>query len=207
MALHYRTQGIILRKRDMGEADRVFVVFTKDFGKLTLRAVSERKITSKLRGGLELFNLSELEFIQGKTHKTITDAALVNSYPCMRKSLERVRAMARFAEVADELLRGQERDDKIWNLFTESLFILDKPALREREIDVLAYYFLWKLLSLAGYSPLLKHVAVKDENIARFISVLLQSSGETLESMRLEGINEARLREISQEHLLKVLQN
>ena len=72
---------------------------------------------------------------------------------------------------------------------------------------MLAYYFLWKLLSLAGYSPLLKHVAVKDENIARFISVLLQSSGETLESMRLEGINEARLREISQEHLLKVLQN
>ena len=207
MALHYRTQGIILKKRDVGEADRVFVVFTKDFGKLTLRAVSERKITSKLRGGLELFNLSELEFIQGKTHKTITDAAPVNVYPVMRKSLERVRAMARFAEVADELLRGQERDDNIWKLFRETLVVLDKPVLREREINVLAYYFLWKLLSFAGYSPSLAHVAAKDESIARFINALLQSNSETLGSMRLEGINEDRLREISQEHLLKVLQN
>src|SRR3989344_4452113 len=207
MALHYRTQGIILRKRDMGEADRVFVVFTKDFGKLTLRAISERKITSKLRGGLELFNLSELEFIRVKTHKTITDAVPVSLYPAMRKSLERVRAMARFAEVADDLLRGQERDDKIWNLFMEILAVLDKPVLEEREIDMLAYYFLWKFLSLAGYSPQLGHIVAKDKNIARFVSFLLQSSSEALKNMRLEGINEVRLREISQEHLLKVLQN
>jgi len=207
MAVHYRTQGIILRKQDIGEADRIFVVFTKDFGKLTLRAISERKITSKLRGGLELFNLSELEFIQGKTHKTITDAVPVSLYPAMRKSLERVRAMARFAEVADDLLRGQERDDKIWNLFMEILAVLDKPVLEEREIDMLAYYFLWKFLSLAGYSPQLGHIVAKDKNIARFISFLLQSSSEALKNMRLEGINEVRLREISQEHLLKVLQN
>ena len=63
MVVYYRTQGIILRKQDADEADRVFTIFTKDFGKLKLRAVSERKITSKLRGGLELFYLSEMEFI------------------------------------------------------------------------------------------------------------------------------------------------
>ena len=110
MAVHYRTQGIILRKQDMGEADRVFTVFTKDFGKLKLRAVSERKITSKLRGGLELFYLAEIEFIQGKTHKTITDAFSLCSYPALRSNLGRLRMMARFAEIADDIISVQEPD-------------------------------------------------------------------------------------------------
>ncbi len=55
MFTHYRTQGIILKKEDRGEADRLFTIYTKDFGKLELLAKGERKIKSKLRGGLELF--------------------------------------------------------------------------------------------------------------------------------------------------------
>ena len=65
MFTHYRTKGIILQKTDRGETDRLFTFYTKDFGKLDLLARAERKITSKLRGGLELFYLSEVEFIQG----------------------------------------------------------------------------------------------------------------------------------------------
>src|SRR3990172_1648761 len=101
MVPFYRTQGIILKKEDRGEADRVFTVFTKDFGKLKLRAVSERKISSKLRGGLELFYLSAIEFIQGKARKTITDALPLCRYPVLRADLERLRIMYRFAEIVD----------------------------------------------------------------------------------------------------------
>ncbi len=34
MAIHYRTQGFILEKINRGEADQLFTVYTKDFGKL-----------------------------------------------------------------------------------------------------------------------------------------------------------------------------
>ncbi len=207
MAIHYRTQGIILKKQDMGETDRVFTVFTKDFGKLKLRAVSERKITSKLRGGLELFYLSEIEFIQGKARKTVTDATLVERYPLLRNSLDRMRAMHRFSEIADELIRGQERDEKIWNLLREALFFLNRSRLESRDLKILAYYFLWSLLSCAGYAPSLAQIALKDAKVAEFIRTLLQSNGESLQNIDAQGINEALLQTISQEHLLKVLQN
>ncbi|MBI2098201.1 MAG: DNA repair protein RecO [Candidatus Wildermuthbacteria bacterium] len=207
MATHYRTQGIILRKQDIGEADRVFTVFTKDFGKLRLRAVSERKITSKLRGGLELFYLAEIEFIQGKVYKTITDAVCVCFYSGIRKNLERLRVMERFAQVADELLHGQEQDEEIWNLLQETLSVLNRPALKGRELKILAYYFLWNLLASAGYSPSLAQIVVKDPSIAEFIGVLLKSDSETLQDIDFRGINETRLREISQEHLSQILQN
>jgi len=80
MFTHYRTEGFILKKIDRGEADRIFTVYTRDFGKLDLLAKAERKIKSKLRGGLELFYLSDIEFIQGKTHKTLTDTILVENF-------------------------------------------------------------------------------------------------------------------------------
>lgn len=207
MAQHYRTQGIILRKQDVGEADRVFTVFTKDFGKLKLRAVSERKITSKLRGGLELFYLSEIEFIQGKTHKTITDAFPVCNYPILRSSVGRLRMMARFAEIADDLLCGQERDEKIWRLLQETLLALDRSLLEASALKTLAYYFLWNLLACAGYGPSLGQIASQDRKVAELIEMLLISDTKTLSNINMEGINENLLRTISQEHLLRVLQN
>jgi len=207
MVVYYRTQGIILRKQDAGEADRVFTIFTKDFGKVKLRAVSERKITSKLRGGLELFYLSEIEFIQGRARKTITDATPLCRYPALRGDLERLRIMHRFAEITDELTGGQEQDEKIWNLLQEVLVVLNRSSLHARDVKVLSYYFLWNLLSSTGYSPSLVEIAVQDARVAEFIGALLKSDGETLQNIKTQGINEALLRTISQEHLLRILQN
>lgn len=207
MAEHYRTQGIILRKEDRGEADRVFTIFTKEFGKLKLRAVSERKITSKLRGGLELFYLSELEFIQGKTHKTITDAFPLWSYPVLRADLGKLRVAHRFAEVADGILGGQERDEKIWDLLKETLLFLDRPSLGVRGLKILAYYFLWNLLERAGYGPSLGQIAAQDRKAAEFIEILLKSDTKALQGIKIDGINENLLQVISQEYLSRVLES
>ena len=76
MFLNYRTKGFIFKKEDRGEADQLFTIYTKDFGKLEILGKAIRKISSKLRSGAETFYLSEIEFIQGKTYKTLTDAIL-----------------------------------------------------------------------------------------------------------------------------------
>ncbi len=164
MFRHYRTQGFILKKTDRGEADRIFTIYTKDFGKLEILAKAERKIKSKLKGGLELFYLSEIEFIQGKTHKTLTDAILVENFPILRKDLERLPIAYRISEVLDNLIKGQEADEKIWNLLNEIFNKLNTRARAKGEeetlvsstnlkLEILYYYFLWNLLSILGYQP------------------------------------------------------
>ena len=70
MAVHYRTQAFILNKTDWNEADQIFTVYTEEFGKIKIVAKAIRKIKSKLRSGMDLFYLSEIEFIQGKSYKT-----------------------------------------------------------------------------------------------------------------------------------------
>ena len=61
------TQGIVLRRTDFGEADRILTVLTPANGKLSLMARGARRSKSKLAGGIELFSTSDLVYIQGKS--------------------------------------------------------------------------------------------------------------------------------------------
>lgn len=151
MFVHYRTQGLILAKEDRGEADQLFTIYTKDFGKLEILGKAVRKISSKLRSGTEIFYLSEIEFIQGKTHKTLTDAILVEKFRNLRKSLKRLAIAYKISEVLDNLVKGQEADEKIWQLLFETFGRLNDINLQFTICNLQYYYFLWNLLSILGY--------------------------------------------------------
>ena len=204
MARYYRTQGIVLEKEDRGEADRVFTVFTKDFGKLRLRAVSERKITSKLRGGLELFYLAEIEFVQGKTQKTVTDAWAIDQHILLRRDVNRLRVMHRLAEIVDDLVKGQEEDQRLWSLLSETVAFLNRSGMKTREVRFVSYYFLWNLFATLGYRPSLGPIAERNEKVAAVIQTFLQSDLAALQDLSKAGIQEDLLQKICQEHLSKV---
>jgi len=165
MFTHYRTEGFIFKKVDRGEADRIFNVYTKDFGKLELLAKAERKIKSKLRGGLELFYLSEVEFIQGKTHKTLTDSILIESFPNLKKDLKRLAIAYSVADALDNLVRGQEPDENLWQLLEETFNRLNTNNLKPVTYNLIYYYLLWNLLSILGYEPELYNCSLCQKKI------------------------------------------
>lgn len=160
MFTHYRTQGIILKKIDRGESDRLFVVYTKNFGRLELLAKAVRKIKSKLRSGLDIFYLSEVEFIQGKAQKTLTDAILIDPFKNLKKDLAKLAIVRRIAEIVDSLVRGQEPDEKLWHLLTETIKRLDMADLKPETRDLIYHYFIWNFLSLLGYELDLFHCSL-----------------------------------------------
>lgn len=151
MAIHYRTQAFILNKADLWEADQVFTVFTKDFGKLKILGKAIRKIKSKLRSGIEPFYLSEIEFIQGKNHKTLTDATAIEKLKNVRQDLEKLEIVSQIIENADDLIKGEEKDEDIWNLLTEVFEKLNDYKLQTINYSLIYYYFLWNLFSILGY--------------------------------------------------------
>ena len=176
MFIHYRTRGFIIKKNDRGEASQVFTVFTEDFGKLKFLAKAVRKIKSKLRGGLKLFSLSEIEFIQGKAYKTLTDTKTRENFDKIPKSLIRLKIAYKIAEVSDKLLREEEKDQQIWNLFSETFQRLNSgsrlPYFPSHQIltaglqgrkflgFTIYYYFFWNLIDLIGYRPSVYNCAV-----------------------------------------------
>jgi len=146
MFIHYRTQGIVLKKVDQGEADRMFTFYTKDFGKLEVLGRGVRKIKSKLRGGLETFRFSEVEFIQGRVYKTITDVRLIDSFKNLRNDLKKLTLAYRLSELLDNLVKGEEPEERIWVLLKSTFQRLNDPSLKLSHLPLLYYYFFWKLL-------------------------------------------------------------
>ena len=175
MAIHYRTQGFILKKEDVREADQVFVVYTKDFGKLKIVGKAIRKIKSKLRAGIDLYYLSEIEFIQGKNHKTLTDVIVTEKFKNIRSSPEKLEIAYKIADIADNLITGQEQDKKIWDLLSE---VFDKLKIENWKLEIIYYYFLWNLLSILGYQIDLYHcVKCQEKLIPGLMNFSSESNG------------------------------
>ena len=61
----FRTQAIILKRRDFGEADRILTVFTPAYGKLDVIAKGARKPTSTKTGHVELFTRTDMLIHKG----------------------------------------------------------------------------------------------------------------------------------------------
>jgi len=153
MFVHYRTLGLILAKRDRGEADQLFTVYTRDFGKLEVLGKAIRKISSKLRSGVEIFYLSEIEFIQGKIYKTLTDVLLIKKFQNLKKNLERLDIAYGISEDLDNFVRGEERDRKSGKLILEVFERLNNSQLTTYNLQLIYYYFFWNFISILGYKP------------------------------------------------------
>lgn len=165
MAVYYRTKGFVFKKNDRSEADKVFSVFTEDFGKLEIRARAIRKITSKLRAGIDRFCLSEVEFIQGKNYKTLTDAVVIKRFNGAPWSVEKLIIFNKIADVLDNFIKGQEKDESIFNLIGEIFEKLNGRQLAFDSQQLLYFYFFWNFFSELGYMPEIQKCAKCHEKL------------------------------------------
>jgi DNA repair protein RecO (recombination protein O) len=91
MKIPKNTQGVVLTRINYAEADRILTVLTKDFGKVSLIAKGTRKEKSKLAGGIELFSVSDIGFIEGKSDLgTLTTARLNKQYNSFFNDLAKI---------------------------------------------------------------------------------------------------------------------
>lgn len=164
MFVNYRTLGFILKKKDREEFDQQLTVYTKNFGKLEILGKAIRKVSSKLRSGAEVFYLSEIEFIQGKNQKILTDAILIEKFENLRKDLKKLKIAYQIAETFNELVRGEGSDEKIWQLLNEIFKKLNNWKVKDcleqdsnfeiwKPGEIIYYYFIWNLFSVLGYQP------------------------------------------------------
>lgn len=198
MATHYRTRGFIIKKSDRGEADQFLTLYTENYGKLKLSAKAIRKITSKLRAGSGLFYLSEIEFIQGKTNKTLTDAILIENFKNIRQDLIKLRIAYKIADILDELSPKEEKDEKIWELLLEIFHRLDTKYKIPNTAYKIYYYFFWRLVSILGYHPAISNCSIHgreiDCDMIKILKLILKKDWQILIRLKFEP-NHLRLLE------------
>jgi DNA repair protein RecO (recombination protein O) len=169
MFIHYRTRAVLIKEEARGEGDILLTFFSQEYGRIEVLARSLRKIKSKLRSSLELFSLIQIEYIQGKHYKTLTDALRIKNYKGIKESPAKLKIAFYIADILERLIHSQEKDDGIWQLLLDTLdrlenhqlvrgddyFNFSNESLLEKHWDLklMYYYFFWSLIETLGYKP------------------------------------------------------
>lgn len=149
----YRTLGLVFKIEEKEEADFLLKVYTQNFGKISILGKGIRKISSKLRPATQLFNLSEIEFVEGKNNKILTDAIIKEKFLNIKKDLKRLAIAYKISESLDELILDEEKEEKVWFLILETFFQLNDQSFSTKNLSFNYYYFFWNLISILGHKP------------------------------------------------------
>jgi DNA repair protein RecO (recombination protein O) len=145
----YRTEAIILRRADLGEADRLLTIFTPRRGKLRVVAKGARKPASRKSGHVELFTRSTLLIAKARNLDIVSQAETIEAYRALREDLLRSTYAHYIVELLDRFTRDEEESAELYDLLAETLARLctaENPAL-------VARFYELRLLALAGYQP------------------------------------------------------
>lgn len=125
-ARSYKTEAIILARRNFGEADRILTVLTKHYGKLRVIAKGIRRPSSRKRGSLELFSQVVIFLARGKTFDIITEAEIKNNFNLWRGNLRRVGIAYHLSEVVNKLTRDGQELPQLYDLLSRAFSHLEK---------------------------------------------------------------------------------
>src|SRR3989304_6032467 len=98
-----KTEGIIIKRKNFGEADRMLTVLTPRHGKIKIIAKGVRKISSRRSSHVELLNLSILTLHEGKI-LILTEAETLNHFQDLKDNLKKSGLAFYLCELVDGLL-------------------------------------------------------------------------------------------------------
>jgi DNA repair protein RecO (recombination protein O) len=172
----YSTEAIILKRTDLGEADRIVTLFTPGKGKYHAIAKGTRRPVSKLAGHLELLSRSQLQLALGRNLDIVTQAEGRENFLHLRSDLWHMTCGFYLAELVDRFVEDSTPHLDIYSLLLETLRYLnaDATVLEQQRTNTtvpaevgadedghtkLLRYFELHLLSSVGYEPALQNCA------------------------------------------------
>jgi DNA repair protein RecO (recombination protein O) len=144
------TTGIVLSRTDFGEADRIITILTPDYGKLRLMGKGVRRVKSKLAGGIELFSVSNITFIHGRSDiGTLISTRLIRHYGHIVNDITRVQLGYELIKTLNKITEDQP-EPEYFVLLEQTFQSLDKPAISELLVRC---WYIAQLLRIGGHSP------------------------------------------------------
>jgi DNA repair protein RecO (recombination protein O) len=145
----YRTEAVVLRRQELGEADRLMTILTPGHGKLRVVAKGVRRLRSRKAGHLELFTRADLLLARGRELDIITQAEAADPFPGLRNDLVRLAHAAYAVELLDCLAVAEEENRPLYRLLVDTLERLSQGY----EPGLVVRFFEVQLLELTGFQP------------------------------------------------------
>lgn len=145
----YRTEAIVLARRNYGEADRIFVIYTPGRGRLSIIAKGIRRPKSRFGPYLDYFARVSLEMAKGRDLDVVTGVSAVDSHERLRVDTESYGYAAHFAELTRHLTQDRQENRPLYDLLASSLTLVNEGV----DPWSVARHFELGILTMLGYRP------------------------------------------------------
>lgn len=196
----YRTDGIILKRIDFGEADRILTIFTKKKGKITALAKGVRRMESRKAGNVELLNWVTLFLAEGRTMDVVTEAQARQTFIQLKEDLVRTGYSYHMLELLDRLLPEHDPHPYVFALTTTVLTLLSRAP---RQLIIRAFEV--RLLTALGFWSL-SQVETRDEQVRDILTILAKGSWDEVLKMHIDERLALELDRVLQGYIEHVLE-
>lgn len=194
------SEGIIVKRINFGEADRIISVMTPYKGKISIVAKGVRRITSRRGGNVELLNKIKFQIFQGSGMPILTEADSLATFPKIKADLILSSYGSHIAELAERFLPEEQPNPTAYQLLNSILNLLeDNP----RQIFIRAYEV--KLLSTLGFWSTGQIDAAKE--IKAILDSLQKLSWTEIAQMTLNQEEALEVERILRYYIEKVLES
>jgi len=145
----YRVSAVVIRQRELGEADRILVLYSLERGKLSAVAKGMKRPRSKLAGSLQLFSHASVQLAAGRSLEVATQARAIDFHYNLRRDMARYAHASYAAELLDAFTDEGLSHPALFELLLSTLGAMDAGA----DPATLTRAFELKLMARLGYGP------------------------------------------------------
>ncbi|HEX8974264.1 MAG TPA: DNA repair protein RecO [Patescibacteria group bacterium] len=152
--MEYKYTGIILNKRDVGETDRIYTLYTQEGGKIKSLAKGVRKPHAKLAASLENITLADVTLMRTKGLGKITGSIVEDNFTFLKSDCDALLKTFDALKTFDKLVDFEHPDENTFNLLKSFLETINASVISFdiEKYEILRLGFIMKLLNALGYT-------------------------------------------------------
>ncbi|MFH1547060.1 MAG: DNA repair protein RecO [bacterium] len=117
----YRDEVIIVKSRDLGETDKIFMVFGKRRGKFSFVSKGVRRAESKKCGHLQTFNVCRISCATGKSLDILTEVDSISALDSKLLTTDEFERLGFLSIVLDKFLPEDVPEPYVFDMVTQYL--------------------------------------------------------------------------------------
>ncbi len=149
---YFNTEGIVVRARDLGEADRIIILLTPNRGLISAVARSARRTKSRTGGHVDLLRHITAQISEGRSDlHTISQVETIDAHLPLRNDLDRLTLASHFAEITERFALPSAANPPLFNLLRDTLIHVETTPISA--LSLLRLWYEITLLIAAGFQP------------------------------------------------------
>ena len=144
-------RALVLWSKRSRDADKIVGLFTREIGRVTVRATSAARSTAKFAGITEPFVEADVAIYTGvdQAWGKLVGGQMIRSFPLLRTDMTRVTAAAWMCEIMNRMTPAEQPAPEKYALLSEALEALETAV----SFEMLRLGFAVRFLSHAGFGP------------------------------------------------------